>query len=94
MHVLSGEQGQTKILVFLTKYLPAAKLVMYIGTFRYKGTALFYYEVFLCSKWNSQLIGRQKMAHSSGISSSRYMQEQIGRSEAHGKGHREAISDK
>lgn len=42
MHLLSGEQGQTKILVFLTKYLPAEKLVMYIGTFHYKGMALLW----------------------------------------------------
>lgn len=54
MHLLSGEYGQTKILVFLTKYFPAEKLVMYIGTFCYKGMALLCYEVFLCSKWNSQ----------------------------------------
>lgn len=54
MHLLSGECGQTKILVFLTKYFPAEKLVMYIGTFRYQGMALLCYEVFLCSKWNSQ----------------------------------------
>lgn len=40
MHLLSGEYGQTKILVFLTKYFPAEKRVMYIGTFCYKGMAL------------------------------------------------------
>lgn len=40
MHLLPGvrkvSQIQTKILVFLAKYLPAENLVMYIGTFRYK----------------------------------------------------------
>lgn len=54
MHLLSGEHNQSKIFVFLTKYFPAEKLVMYIGTSRSKGMALLCYQLFSCPKWNSQ----------------------------------------